>query len=163
MLINVTFQERTYHTCGKEGHLARGCQSIKRVPPSTQTRQDGRRKNHKPRSKDLPSKYTTPTIDQLEPCLIEDQASSDRSILSTSKNYPMFTLPGKTRSIVVTVQVQGVDLPMELDTGASLSLISETTQICQVLYALLLYTYYMYRSRHCMYIHDILVHTRDFV
>ena len=57
----------------------------------------------------------------------EDQASSDRSTPTTSKDYPMFTLPGKTRPIVVTVQVQGVDLPMELDTGASLSLISETT------------------------------------
>ena len=39
----------------------------------------------------------------------------------------MFTLPGKTRPIVVTVQKQGVDLPMELDTGTSLSLISGTT------------------------------------
>ena len=57
----------------------------------------------------------------------EDQASSDRYTPSTSKDYPMFTLPGKTRPIVVTVQVQGVDLPMKLDTGASLSLISETT------------------------------------
>ena len=52
---------------------------------------------------------------------------TDRSTPSTSKDYPMFTLPGKIRLIVVTVQVQGVDLPMELDTGASPSLISETT------------------------------------
>ena len=29
----------------------------------------------------------------------------------------MFTLPKNTRLIVDTVQVQGVDLPMELDTG----------------------------------------------
>ena len=57
---------------------------------------------------------------------MEDQASSDRAT-PTSKDYPMFTLPGKTRPIVITVQVQGVHLPLELDIGASLSFISETT------------------------------------
>ena len=39
----------------------------------------------------------------------------------------MFTLPGKSRPIVITVQVQGVDLPLELDTGTSLSFISKAT------------------------------------
>ena len=39
----------------------------------------------------------------------------------------MFTFPSNTKPIVVTVQVNNVDLPMELDTGASLSLISEAT------------------------------------
>ena len=57
----------------------------------------------------------------------EGQSSSDRSNPSISKDHPMFTLPGKTKPIVVTVLVQGVDLQMELDTGASLSLITETT------------------------------------
>ena len=39
------FQERTCHACGKKGYLA---------------------------SKDSPYKYTTHTIDQLEPCLMEE-------------------------------------------------------------------------------------------
>ena len=58
---------------------------------------------------------------------MEDQASSDRATPSSSKDYPMLTLSGKTTPIVITVQLQGVDLPLELDTGASLSFISETT------------------------------------
>ena len=41
--------------------------------------------------------------------------------------YPLFTFPSNAKPIVVTVKVNNVDLPMELDTGASLSLISEAT------------------------------------
>ena len=83
----------------------------------------------------------------IEPCLMEEEeALSDRST-PTSKDYPMFTLPGKTRPIVVTVQVQVVDLPMELDTRASLSLISETTLSSTILHLIL----------HSLHIQDILM------
>ena len=54
------FQERTCHAYGKKGHLARVCQSSKRVLASTQTQQDGRRKNHKPPSKDTLQAYYRP-------------------------------------------------------------------------------------------------------
>ena len=41
--------------------------------------------------------------------------------------YPLFTLPGKVEPIVITVNVNGTDILMEVDTGASLSIISEQT------------------------------------
>ena len=41
--------------------------------------------------------------------------------------YLLFTLPSNIKPIVVTVQINETDLKMELDTGASLSIISETT------------------------------------
>ena len=41
--------------------------------------------------------------------------------------YPMFTFPGKGQPIVVTVKTNGSELLMEMDTGASLSIISEST------------------------------------
>ena len=41
--------------------------------------------------------------------------------------YPTFTFPGKGQPIVVTVKINGSKLPMEVDTGASLSIINEST------------------------------------
>ena len=41
--------------------------------------------------------------------------------------YTLFTLPGKVKHLVITVNLNGVDVSMELDTGASLSIISEET------------------------------------
>ena len=35
--------------------------------------------------------------------------------------YTLFTLPGKVKHLVITVNLNGVDASMELDTGASLS------------------------------------------
>ena len=39
----------------------------------------------------------------------------------------MFTFPGKSHPIVVTVKINGSELPIEVDTGASLSFISKST------------------------------------
>ena len=39
----------------------------------------------------------------------------------------MFTFPGKGKPIVVTVKINGSEFPMEVDTGASFSIISEST------------------------------------
>ena len=63
--------------------------------------------------------------------------TSDQSPASTSdgpppsnevdNTYTLFTLPGKVKPLVITVNLNGVDVSMELDTGASLSIISEET------------------------------------
>ena len=39
----------------------------------------------------------------------------------------MFTFPGNSQSIEIIVKINGSELPMEVDTGASLSIISEST------------------------------------
>ena len=90
MLKKCNFKGRTYHAFERKGHLAGGCCSSKRAPAMT----------HKPLSKDPPRQHSTHSTEQLEPCLIEDKASSDRSTPSTLEDYPMFTLPGKTRPLV---------------------------------------------------------------
>ena len=41
----------------------------------------------------------------------------------------MFTFPGEGKHIVVTVKINGSELQMEVDTGASLSIISESTYL----------------------------------
>ena len=46
---------------------------------------------------------------------------------SPDSDYSLFTFPSMSKPIVITVQVNNATLPMELDTGASLSLISEAT------------------------------------
>ena len=45
----------------------------------------------------------------------------------TTEAYPLFTLPGKVNPITVTVIVNKSELKMEVDTGASLSIVSEHT------------------------------------
>ena len=120
-----SFKESTCYVCEKKGHLARVCRSgtrqNKKETPAT------KRTSHMDRGKPQvpPRRYATHTVEQLE--LPPEEHSDSHSYSSSQEDYPLFTLPGKTRPIVVAVQVQGVDLPMELDTGASLSLISETT------------------------------------
>uniref|UniRef100_A0A1X7T2S0 Peptidase A2 domain-containing protein n=1 Tax=Amphimedon queenslandica TaxID=400682 RepID=A0A1X7T2S0_AMPQE len=46
---------------------------------------------------------------------------------SDQEDYPLFTLPSAGKPIVVSVSVNKVDLSMELDTGASLSIMSKDT------------------------------------
>ena len=66
----------------------------------------------------------------LRPTLIQTQSHSSLLTLymkshicwhlaSPVSDYPLFTFPSNAKPIVVTAQVNNVDLPMELDTGAS--------------------------------------------
>ena len=113
--------------CGKKGHLARVCRTSK-GKPQTST-QPKRPNSGSSKSRHSPNRqFPTHTMDQ-EPRPISPESSDPET------DYPLFTLPSTSKPIVVTVQVNKVDLVMELDTGASLSLISESTysSICNTL------------------------------
>ena len=93
-----TFKDSTCHYCKKKGHLAKMCRN-RRDPTTT-------------------GKSTTKGMHQVT--LDEDGTQDDV--------YRMYNLLGpQTNPIQVTVSIENQDVLMEVDTGASLSVISETT------------------------------------
>ena len=64
--------------------------------------------------------------------MTSSQDSSDLDVVptdyqQTGETYTLYSVNGNTRPIVVTVNVNSKPLQMEVDTGASLSIISEET------------------------------------
>ena len=123
-----SFKEHTCHACKKKGHLARMCCSCKKGFPlqkSTQPhKQDSARPSQKSSLGGQRLKYPRHILDQYK--LYEDNEDNPSSAIFSheTSDYPLFTLPGKVTPIVVTVKVNDVDLQMEIDTSASVSLIN---------------------------------------
>ena len=101
------FKDAICHKCKKKGHLARVCRS----------------------SKQLQSAPTASRPNQIRTSRTTNQVAVDDDCVSdTSESYELFNLQ-ETRSkpLVVTVKLNNSTAHMELDTGASLSIISEKT------------------------------------
>ena len=97
------FKEAECHACHKKGHIARVCK----------TNPDYYRKRGKPKPKGKDYAKRTNNIE-------EDKEEADDV-------YNMFTVNKDHRNpIVIDVTVQNEKLKMEIDTGAAVSLISET-------------------------------------
>ena len=101
-----TFQKATCHKCGKQGHIAKVCRSKakfqKLAPPKAPQQQ------HK--------QHTLQLYDQL----------SDYE--SEYPEYPMHTLSAShSDAILATVELNKAKLQMEIDTGASRSIVGEDT------------------------------------
>ena len=91
------FKDAVCHKCNKKGHLAKVCRSKR------PTQNQGSRTTH-----------------QI--------AADDDCVSDTSEAYELFNLQEtRTKPLVVTVKLNNSSLDMELDTGASLSIISEKT------------------------------------
>ena len=116
------FKDVDCRRCGKKGHLAKVCHSSKKEDHNNQTHQNPRSVN-KTLFKTL-FKYNAHSLDH-KPNPHHSATVPEED--SQSTDYPLFTLPGNVQPIVLTMEVNGSDLSMELDTGASLSLISEQT------------------------------------
>jgi len=97
------FKEATCHSCQKKGHIAKVCRS-------SQMKQPGRRPDEKPRK-----------IHQVD----LDTDDTKNYVSDDPDTYLMFNVQGKP--LLVTVQLNWQTVSMELDTGASLSIISEKT------------------------------------
>ena len=97
--------------CKKIGHIAKVCKSRLRHTPTPQTDTNVEKKRLHLVERDS-------SLTPLEPTS-QPQAPQE--------GYTLFTTIGCGKAIVLTVNVNKVDLPMELDTGASISVISEVT------------------------------------
>ena len=99
--------------CAKTGHIAKVCRSKHAMRKDTTTFRDTR--PGQPKSE---SSSGTHTVE--EGISREDGASSDSS-------YPMLAVVSRSQPIILSVMVNNRKLDMELDTGASVSVISEDT------------------------------------
>ena len=97
------FKDATRCFCGKVGHLKAASYS--------------RKKTEAHRKKTDPQARPVLTVSQTDTAQQED-----------TDEYPLYTLrsPSSTPPITVSVQIEGSSVQMELDTGAALSLMSET-------------------------------------
>ena len=101
------FRDTTCHKCRKRGHIAKACRSgtVPRQDPPDKFRKKGPKQMH----------------------AVEERIPSD----SEAEELTMFKVGGKSQHqnpIVVTMEVNGQQIPMEVDTGAAVSLISTTTR-----------------------------------
>ena len=101
------FKDAECHFCHKKGHLAKVCRTKARqsAPQSCRQRRDRKSTNRR-------------TLQ-----VSEAEGGAD----STYTMFPVQGEAGKTDPLRVTVQVNSTDLEMEVDTGASCSIISAVT------------------------------------
>ena len=99
------FKDSDCLNCGKKGHIARVCRSRGKQPQQTQRPQSGRRPMRQPHST-----HHVEEEDDVDPV------------------YTLFHMSARKPSpMLVTLQLNQAPLQMEIDTGASASLISERT------------------------------------
>ena len=100
------FRQAECHACGKLGHIARVCRSKSTGHSQPKSQKSGR----------------THTVEVASSSLSLSLSSADLQTI-----YTIFPLSPRIKLITVTPKVKGQDLQMELDTGASLSIISDKT------------------------------------
>ena len=133
------FKDVDCHYCGKTGHISRVCRS--RLRGADKRARSAPRGGKSQREEDQTAhrlehnaheasqvQCTVPGEDQGARHL-EDNAHEASSTQGADLDvYTLFSVrSGKIAPLIATVQVHGVDLPIEVDTGASLSLISAET------------------------------------
>ena len=108
------FKDATCRRCGKRVHIARVCRSgtTERQPPHQNT--------------------SNTTFTTTDTALDEENYPSPASVakdssVSQERTYTMFALQSKVQPIKVQVQLNSCEITMEVDTGASLTLLSEST------------------------------------
>ena len=105
------FRDANCNYCGKKGHIAKVCRSRLQETPKSSRPQHPSRKPRRPSQQAHRLEEKAPLSLRHEPEI-----------------YTLFTLKSKkVAPFITTVEVDGSDLDMEVDTGASLSLISEDT------------------------------------
>ena len=100
------FRDATCHKCQKKGHIAKACRS----GPAA----------HRRKLQQESPKRGARQVQTIDQGIVSDPEVEE---------FTMFKVGGKTHEpIVVTLGVNGQQLPMEVDTGAAVSVISTTTR-----------------------------------
>ena len=119
------FRATTCHHCGKVGHIKPVCRSLKRLSdsirsPSDLSRHDTFNRPNRQRSSESSNRTTNRSSRTAIKQITENPAQNEK--------YSLFNLPSNTRSpLYVTVFVNKTPLTMEVDTGASFSVVSKAT------------------------------------
>ena len=127
---NCKFRSATCHHCGKLGHIKPVCRSLKQSSSNRSSSASSRSSDYRSsdyRSSDYRSSFRrssnrTRTSDQVKQLQEEVEESPQ------SDEYTLFTLPYSARDpLYIKVRIDHIPLKMELDTGASFSVISKNT------------------------------------
>ena len=99
------FRDVDCRYCGKKGHIARVCRSRLRAQANPRSQRKSQGTHHLAEPSEPPEPEQPPA------------------------DYSMFQLSGNNDPLLVTMTVNDKELTMEIDTGASLSVISEATYL----------------------------------
>ena len=115
------------HTCKEIGHLGKRCprkQANKKSPPSCSGSSMSGQYGSSTRKTGIPQKgkKSKSKVKYVDDC-VKDDSDDD----SEAADWPIFTIKSaKQKEITVNVKIEGQSHNMELDTGASISILSET-------------------------------------
>ena len=114
------FKDSECRWCKKKGHIARVCRSKKGTEHSKSASTSSHKTGVKSQSTSKINKNSSEPTHSVESTITE--ADTDAS------TYTLFNVTSSpTKPFVVTIQINGAYLPMEVDTGASRTLISKAT------------------------------------
>ena len=113
------FIQEKCRACGKIGHIAKVCWS-KLTTKGTSTAP----RSNRPHSK--PAANRTHSLEISTASATDDSIATIDSSMSP-ESYNMFSVSAKSEPITIPVTINNIPLHMELDTGAAVSVISETT------------------------------------
>lgn len=127
------FKTATCHHCGKTGHIRPVCHTLKSSRSSDSSRRDSSHHRNRP-FRHRPISDSSRSTDTTVPRNLPKNRTSDiRHMADDSEKLPeeydLFSVPGNSRSspLFVTVMVDNLPLRMEVDTGASFTIISRST------------------------------------
>ena len=125
------FKESDCHHCGKKGHLAKVCRSRKRENAAKISHNQTARAKTRTRSQTAHHVVEETESDQTARAKTRTRSQTAHHVVEETESeaaYTLFNLPGQQASpLMVMVEVNKVKLRMEVDTGASASIISEET------------------------------------